>query len=139
VLPPRPERLTRQRRRHAEARIAKRVAALGFVDVRAYLADRLLEREWLLVDVAAEVAADRRTVRRLMQQVGVTRRRRTARQLAVGERAGGCSRSPGSNGAPPGWRSWALRTWPAICRPATSSNDGRSSGYGPSLGLVAPG
>ncbi len=86
VLPPRPQRLALQRRRYAEERITKRVAALGFADVRVYLADRLLEREWLLVDVAAEVAADRRTVRRLMQQAGVTRRRRTARQLAVGER-----------------------------------------------------
>ncbi len=85
-LPPRPERLARQRRRHAGERIAKRVVELGFAEVRAYLEDRLIEREWLLTDVAAELAADRRTVRRLMEQVGVTRRRRTARQLAVGER-----------------------------------------------------
>jgi hypothetical protein len=86
ALPPRPERLARQRRRHAEERIAARVAELGFTDVQAYLEARLIEHEWLLVDVAAELAADRRTVRRLMQQVGVTRRRRTARQLAGGER-----------------------------------------------------
>jgi AraC-like DNA-binding protein len=86
VLSPRPERLARQRRRYAEERIAERVAALGFAKVRAYLEDRLLEREWLLVEVAAELAADRRTVRRLMQQTGVRRDRRTARQLAVGER-----------------------------------------------------
>jgi AraC-like DNA-binding protein len=86
VLPPRPQQLALQRRRYAQERIAARVAALGFADVRAYLADRLLEREWLLADVAAELGADRRTVRRLMQQVGVTRQRRTARQLAVGER-----------------------------------------------------
>jgi AraC-like DNA-binding protein len=87
VLPPRPQRLAWQRRRHAEERIAVRVAALGFVDVRAYLEDRLIEREQLLVEVAAELAADRRTVRRLLQQVGVTRGRRTARQLATGERS----------------------------------------------------
>jgi hypothetical protein len=37
VLPPRPKRLALQRRRHAGERIAARVAALGFVDVRAYL------------------------------------------------------------------------------------------------------
>jgi hypothetical protein len=86
VLPPRPERLARQRRRHAQERIAARAAALGFTDVRAYLEDRLIEREWLLAEVAAELAADRRTIRQLMQQAGVTRRRRTARQLAVGER-----------------------------------------------------
>jgi len=86
VLPPRPERLARQRRRFAEERVAARVAALGFADMRAYLEDRLLKREWLLADIAAELFADRRTVRRLMHQAGVTRRRRTARQLAVGER-----------------------------------------------------
>ncbi len=86
VLPPRPQRLARQRRRHAEDRIAARVAALGFADVRAYLADRLLEGEWLLAEVAAELAADRRTVRRLMQHAGVRRRRRTARQSAAGAR-----------------------------------------------------
>jgi AraC-like DNA-binding protein len=86
TLPPRPERLARQRRRHAEERITKQVAALGIVDVRAYLEDRLIGREWLLVEVAAELAADPRTVRRLMQQAGVTRVRRTARQVAAGER-----------------------------------------------------
>jgi AraC-like DNA-binding protein len=86
VLPPRPERLARQRRRHAKERIGARVAELGFADVRAYLEDRLIEREWLLAEVAAELAADRRTVRRLLQQLGVQRRRRTARQLAVSER-----------------------------------------------------
>jgi hypothetical protein len=37
VLPPRPKRLARQRRRHAQERITKRVAALGFADVRAFL------------------------------------------------------------------------------------------------------
>jgi hypothetical protein len=78
--------LALQRRRYAQERIAVRVAALGFTDVPAYLVDRLIEREWLLVEVAAELAADRRTVRRLMQQTGVRRDRRTARQLAVGER-----------------------------------------------------
>jgi len=86
VLPPCRQRLALQRRRYAHERIARRVAELGFADVRAYLEDRLIEREWLLVDVAAELAADRRTVRRLMQHAGVMRRRRTARQSAAGER-----------------------------------------------------
>jgi hypothetical protein len=86
VLPPRPQRLARLRRRYAEQRIAARVATLGFADVQAYLKNRLLKREWLLADAAAELAADRRTVRQLMQQAGVTRARRTAKQLAVGER-----------------------------------------------------
>ncbi len=52
-------RLARQRRRHAEQRIAARVAALGFAEVRAYLEDRLIEREWLLAEVAAELADGR--------------------------------------------------------------------------------
>jgi hypothetical protein len=86
VLPPRPERLAMQRRRYAEQRITAQVAELGFPGLRAYLADRLLERDWLLVEVAAELVAHQRTVRRLMVQAGVRRDRRTARQLAVGER-----------------------------------------------------
>jgi AraC-like DNA-binding protein len=86
VLAPRPQRLALQRRRHAEQRIAARVVELGFPDVRAYLEDRLLRQEWLLVEVAAELGAHRATVRRLMQQSGVQRRRRTTRQVAAGER-----------------------------------------------------
>ena len=86
VLPPRPQRLALQRRRYAEERIRARVAELGFAAVGVYLEDRLIEREWLLVEVAAELAADRRTIRRLMQQAGVMRRRLTTRQLAVAER-----------------------------------------------------
>jgi hypothetical protein len=46
---------------------------LGFAALGAYLEDRLFEREWLLVDVAAELAAYRRTIRRLMRQAGVRR------------------------------------------------------------------
>src|SRR6266568_320977 len=76
VLPPRPRRLALQRRRYAEERIATRVVELGFADVRAYLTDRIIQREWLLADVAAELGAHRETVRRLMQRVGVQRRRR---------------------------------------------------------------
>lgn len=48
TLPPRPERLARQRRRYAEERIAARVAELGFADVRAYLQDRLIDRSGYL-------------------------------------------------------------------------------------------
>jgi hypothetical protein len=86
VLPPRRQRLALQRRRYAEARIATRVVELGFAEVRAYLADRLIEKEWLLAEVAAELAADRRTVRRLLRLAGVRGRRPTARQSAAGER-----------------------------------------------------
>jgi hypothetical protein len=55
TLPSRREHLARQRRRFAQERIAARVVELGFADVRAYLQDRLLRREWLLADVAAEL------------------------------------------------------------------------------------
>jgi AraC-like DNA-binding protein len=86
TLPSRPERLARQRRRFAQQRIATLAADLGFPDVRAYLQDRLIGREWLLAEVAAELGAHRATVRRLMHQTGVRRVRRTARQVAAGER-----------------------------------------------------
>jgi AraC-like DNA-binding protein len=86
ILPSRPEQLARQRRRFAQQRIAKLVGDLGFPDVRAYLQDRLLGQEWLLAEVAAELAAHRATVRRLMRQTGVQRVRRTAKQEAAGER-----------------------------------------------------
>jgi hypothetical protein len=51
-LAPRPQRLAAQRRRYTEERIAARVAALGFTNVRAYLIDRVVEqggcwRTWL--------------------------------------------------------------------------------------------
>jgi AraC-like DNA-binding protein len=86
ALLPRAERLARQRRRHAEGRIAARVVELGFAAVGAYLEDQLIGREWLLADVAAELGAHRETVRRLMGQVGVRRGRRTAGQVAAGQR-----------------------------------------------------
>jgi AraC-like DNA-binding protein len=86
VLPPRPQRLAQQRRHHAEERIAGRVVELGFAGIGAYLEDRLIGQEWLLVEVAAELGAHRATVRRLMAQAGVKRVRRTARQVAAGER-----------------------------------------------------
>jgi AraC-like DNA-binding protein len=86
ALPSRREQLAHQRRRFAQQRIAKLVVELGFADVQAYLTDRLIEQEWLLTDVAAELGAHRHTVRRLMEQAGVRRVRRTARQSLAGER-----------------------------------------------------
>jgi hypothetical protein len=38
------------------------VIELGFADVWAHLGDRLVWREWLLAEVAAELAAGRREV-----------------------------------------------------------------------------
>jgi hypothetical protein len=60
-LAPHPQRLAARRRRYTEERIAASVAALGFADVQAYLLDRVVERSWLLVEVAAELAAHRLT------------------------------------------------------------------------------
>jgi hypothetical protein len=84
-LAPRPQRLVAQRRRYTEERIAARVAALGFADVGAYLLDRVVERAWLLAEVAAELATHRLTVRRLLDHHGIRRVRRTAMQRAASE------------------------------------------------------
>jgi hypothetical protein len=84
-LAPRPQRLAAQRRRYTEERIAARVAALGFPDVGAYLLDRVLEQGWLLVEVAAELAAHRLTVRRLLDCYGIRRVRRTFADRAAAE------------------------------------------------------
>jgi len=84
-LAPRPQRLAAQRRRYTEKRIAARVAALGFTNVRAYLIDRVVEQAWLLADVAAELAAHRLTVRRLLDRHGIRRVRRTPAERAASE------------------------------------------------------
>src|SRR6266508_4558017 len=85
-LAPRSQRLAAQRRRYTEQRIAARVAQLGLADVQAYLVDRVVEREWLLADVAAELAAHRLTVRRLLDRHGIRRVRRTPMERAAADR-----------------------------------------------------
>jgi hypothetical protein len=82
-LAPRRQRLAAQRRRYSEERIAARVAALGFANVGAYLVDRVLERGWLLAEVATELAAHRVTVRWLLERYGIRRVRRTPRERAA--------------------------------------------------------
>jgi hypothetical protein len=84
-LAPRPQRLAAQRRRYTEERIAARVAELGFTDVEAYLVDRVVNQAWLLAEVAAELAAHRLTVRRLLDRYGIRRARRTPRERAASE------------------------------------------------------
>lgn len=84
-LTPRPQRLAAQRRRYTEERIAARVAQLGFADVQAYLVDRVVEQGWLLAEVAAELAAHRLTVRRLLERHGIRRVRRTPAERAAAE------------------------------------------------------
>jgi hypothetical protein len=84
-LASRPQRLAAQRRRYSEERIAVRVAALGFADVQAYLVDRVVQQGWLLAEVAAELAAHRVTVRRLLDRYGIRRVRRTPAERAAAE------------------------------------------------------
>jgi hypothetical protein len=84
-LAPRSQRLAAQRRRYTEQRIAARVAALGFAEVGDYLADRVVERGWLLAEAAAELGAHRLTVRRLLERHGIRRVRRTAKERAASE------------------------------------------------------
>jgi hypothetical protein len=84
-LAPRPQRLAAQRRHHTEERIANRATALGFADVGAYLADRVVEQGWLLAEVVAELGAHRVTVRRLLDRHGIRRVRRTPRERAASD------------------------------------------------------
>jgi hypothetical protein len=86
TLSPRAERLARQRRHATEQRLTARAAQLGFADLRAYLADRLLVRAWPLAEVTAELGTHRVTIRRLMDHHGIRRARRTPREQAAGER-----------------------------------------------------
>ena len=82
---PQRQRLAAQRRRYTEERIAARVAALGFAEVRAYLLDRVVQRGWLPAKVAAELGAHRVTVRRLLDRHGIRRVRRTLAERAATE------------------------------------------------------
>jgi hypothetical protein len=84
-LAPRPQRLAAQRRQHTEERIAARVAELGFAEVGAYLTDRVVQRGWLLAEVAVELAVHRLTVRRLLDRHGIRRVRRTPAERAASE------------------------------------------------------
>jgi hypothetical protein len=79
------QRLAAQRRRYSEERIAARVVQLGFADVGAYLVDRVVARAWLVAEVAAELAAHRLTVRRLLERHGIRRVRRTPTERAAAD------------------------------------------------------
>ena len=138
-LAPRPQRLAAQRRRYTEERIAARVAALGFADVHAYLVDRVVERAWLLADVAVELAAHRVTVRRLLARHGIRRVRRTP-----GERAAADS---GRRVQSVGWQArraarlaeLGFADLAGYLKARRVSRAGRSGGCGPSFGLAAGG
>jgi len=124
-LAPRPQRLAQQRQRYTEERIAARVAQLGFADVAAYLADRVMQRGWLLAEVAAELAAHRLTVRRLLDHSGIRRVRRTPAERAAAEAGRRVQRVSWQARRAARWRSWASGTWPATCRHDAWSRGGR--------------
>jgi hypothetical protein len=85
-LQPRRARLAMQRRQAAEERVARRVAELGYVDVQAYLVDRMAERGWLVSAVVAELGAAPVTVRRLLDRYEVRRSQRTEGEQAASVR-----------------------------------------------------
>jgi hypothetical protein len=124
-LAPRPQRLAAQRRRHTQERIAARVAELGFADLGDYLADRVVQRAWLLAEVTAELGAHRLTVRRLLERYGIRRVRRTPPSERHPSRGVACRRWGGRHGGWRGWRSSALRIWSATCRRGRSRRAGR--------------
>jgi len=72
-------RSARQRRRTTDQRLTKRAAKLGFADLGAYLADRVAQRAWTLVQVASELGIDRNTVRDRLDRHGLRRTEWTAR------------------------------------------------------------
>jgi hypothetical protein len=57
----------------------------------------------------------------------------------LGSGAGGRKRPPGRRAAPTGWLSWALRTWPPTYSTAWCSSAGRSGGCGRSFGSAVAG
>jgi len=63
-------RSARQRRRAIDQRLTERAAELGFADLGAYLADRMSERAWALIQVASELGIDRNTVRDRLDATG---------------------------------------------------------------------
>jgi AraC-like DNA-binding protein len=72
-------RSARQRRRATDQRLTERAAQLGFASLHAYLADRVAEQEWKLIQVAAELGVDRETLRDRLDLYGLRRLRQTAR------------------------------------------------------------
>jgi DNA-binding NtrC family response regulator len=72
-------RCARQRRRATDQRLTEQARQLGFADLGAYLADRVAERAWTLVQVADELGVDRNTVRDRLDRYGLHPTRQSAR------------------------------------------------------------
>jgi DNA-binding NtrC family response regulator len=64
-------RSARQRRRTTDQRLTERAAQLGPATLQAYLADRVIQRGWALVQVASELGANRDTVRERLNAYGL--------------------------------------------------------------------
>ncbi len=63
-------RSARQRRLATDWRLTERTAQLGFASLQAYLADRVTERAWPLVQVSDELGVDRETIRDRLDRCG---------------------------------------------------------------------
>jgi len=83
---PGPEAKGRARKAASDRHATARAAALGFLDVDAYLHDRYVRRAWPLPRLAGELGTGRRVVARLLREHGVTPTRATAALAAAGSR-----------------------------------------------------
>jgi hypothetical protein len=72
-------RSARQRRRATDQRLTERAGRLGFADLEAYLADRVTDRAWTLVQVAGELDVHPDTVRDRLDAYGLRCGKPTAR------------------------------------------------------------
>jgi hypothetical protein len=72
-------RSARSRRRATDQHLTKRAGQLGFADLGAYLADRVTDRAWTLVQVAGELGVDRNTVRDRLDAYRLRHTKPTAR------------------------------------------------------------
>jgi transcriptional regulator of acetoin/glycerol metabolism len=71
-------RSARSRRRATDQHLTERAGQLGFADLGAYLADRVTQRAWTLVQIADELGVDRNTVRDRLNASGLRHTRQTA-------------------------------------------------------------
>jgi len=72
-------RSARQRRRATDQHLIERARQLGFADLGAYVADRVTEQAWTLVQVASELGIDRNTVRDRLDRHGLRSTSQTVR------------------------------------------------------------
>jgi transposase len=76
----------RSRQAGNEQTAATRAAALGFNDLRGYLADRYTTKGWTISEIAIELGVGEKVAKRLRRALGVTRSRATARVAAAAQR-----------------------------------------------------